>query len=581
MNKPLNDKQQMKQAIKGILFGVCVFSVASVFTACKSDEDGVGTKETVVIGGEGSTIKITANEENFQSKPATRSFFPEPEERTVNLGNGLTADVSIEEEEEDASTRAPKALDGGGTYRIYAVNPITRQRIEGNHKMLKGTFSNGNFTCTEGRLILAPGTYKFVCISEGIEFEDYGTQKAISYGNLTNAMVGVTNEISLAATDLSLDVHFTMKHLCNRVRFKFRTYKQNIPGIKTRCHLPGAWIKGILHPDGTSLTLIDGTHFDYTFDIPATATANTETGFAPFTVTTDYQYLLPNPDTAGSYIEFIAGSIYGKPLTGEKISIKDLLNIYWQTNQTRTVVLSLTPNPIYLFSDGTVGMLEDKGSRTPIGVVVMNKKKGKQGKAVALKDCVNQWGNKGFVYGAWPPAGTRLFEKNNTSNYSDMASTLNDVDGYKWTWETAGSKDGTVKANDNNNYTCFYAAANYNPGVTPQNIGKWYLPATGEIKQLIACYGTPTITTINKYNVELKFDYINLINKAFTDAGGDAISASGPGYWTSSEVVLSGGGWSSNQTPVLYYDNIKKTYVVGQSSARHNNTCLIRPFVHF
>ena len=53
------------------------------------------------------------------------------------------------------------------------------------------------------------------------------------------------------------------------------------------------------------------------------------------------------------------------------------------------------------------------------------------------------------------------------------------------------------------------------------------MPATGEFKQLIACYGTPTITTIDELNVELKFNYINLIDKVFTDAGGDAISASG------------------------------------------------------
>ena len=160
-----------------------------------------------------------------------------------------------------------------------------------------------------------------------------------------------------------------------------------------------------------------------------------------------------------------------------------------------------------------------------------------------------------------------------------MASTLNDVDGYKWTWETAGSEDGTVKANDNNNYTCFYAAANYKPGVETQNIGKWYLPATGEFKQLIACYGTPTITTIDELHVELKFNYINLIDKVFTDAGGDAISASGR-YWTSSEMVLFSGG-TGNQTPVLTYDATKKVYIVGLKAARHNNDCRVRPFVHF
>lgn len=580
MNKQLNHKQQMKQAIKGILFGVCVFSVASVFTACKSDEDSVGTKETVVIGGEGNTIKITANEENFQSKPATRSFFAEPEERTVNLGNGLTADISIEEEE-DASTRAPKALDGGGTYRIYAVNPITRQRIEGNHKMLKGTFSNGNFTCTEGRLILAPGTYKFVCISEGIEFENYGTQKAISYGNLTNAMVGVTNEISLAATDLSLDVHFTMKHLCNRVRFKFRTYKQNIPGIKTRCHLPGAWIKGILHPDGTSLTLIDGTHFDYTFDIPATATANTEKGFAPFTVTTDYQYLLPNPDTAGSYIEFTAGSIYGKPLTGEKISIKDLLNIYWQTNQTRTVVLSLNPTPAYLFSDGTVGMLEDANGRTPVGLVVRNKKGNsdnkKKGLAIALTD-------------AGTPPGTEyiwsLIENTKVNDHQadTGADAIADNDGYHYTWD---AMQGHTKANEEANFPAFYHAAHYSPVVTitGANVSKWFLPSIGEWMSFFKTFKyTYTIPSAGGYTqIDLAGGPSRAtINQFFTQAGGTdfyALLGGGIGYYafhTSSEFSPGlGGCWFVDTREAGYFGIINGT--VRQDPGDMH----IRSFVHF
>ncbi len=454
----------------------------------------------------------------FKANLPPGRVFPEPEERTVNLGNGLTADVSIEEEEEDASTRAPKALDGGGTYRIYAVNPITRQRIEGNHKMLKGTFSNGNFTCTEGRLILAPGTYKFVCISEGIEFEDYGTQKAISYGNLTNAMVGVTNEISLAATDLSLDVHFTMKHLCNRVRFKFRTYKQNIPGIKTRCHLPGAWIKGILHPDGTSLTLIDGTHFDYTFDIPATATANTEKGFAPFTVTTDYQYLLPNPDTAGSYIEFTAGSIYGKPLTGEKISIKDLLNIYWQTNQTRTVVLSLNPTPAYLFSDGTVGMLEDANGRTPVGLVVRNKKGNsdnkKKGLAIALTDAGTPPGTE-YI---WSLINTKV----NDHQADTGADAIADNDGYHYTWD---AMQGHTKANEEANFPAFYHAAHYSPVVTitGANVSKWFLPSIGEWMSFFKTFKyTYTIPSAGGYTqIDLAGGPSRAtINQFFTQAGG-------------------------------------------------------------
>ena len=61
-------------------------------------------------------------------------------------------------------------------------------------------------------------------------------------------------------------------------------------------------------------------------------------------------------------------------------------------NHTYLAKIALkTKDPLYLYQDSTVGYLGDKGSRTPIGVVVKEKTSASdQGTAVALKDCINQ-----------------------------------------------------------------------------------------------------------------------------------------------------------------------------------------------
>lgn len=565
--------------------GLFALLLLAVLTACTSEDNITTSKQLIEVGGD--KLKIVINEEPFDVETTTQTRAGGMEQSipagTVDLGDGLEAEVSISQGTPAPKTRATVVSDGH--YNIYAYDANTNQLLIGPNKKLSGNVVAGVFTPDAGsRLELEAGTYKFVCCTDGVYLNTtYGTGSIPFWGiNVKKEMIGATAPITLSGDDQQ--IVFLMYHREARVRFRITGYTNQLTNVQLVMNFgstsnPYGYLKIPTGFQGGGTSMLGLVSDTYT--MPSTPTQASVTYPLANEFLSDYKYLswLENPWQGINLT--ISGTIYGKTVS-KTVGCRFDHNTVLKENGTYTINLKLKPTPaLYLFEDGSCGALAEKGSRTPIAAVVKEKTNTEEGTAMALKDCVNQWGTKEFVYGAWPPTGTRLFKKNNTSNYPDMASTLNDVDGYKWTWETTGSEDGTVKANDNNNYTCFYAAANYHPGVATQNIGKWYLPATGEMKQLIACYGTPTITTINKYNVELKFDYINLINKVFTDAGGDAISASGPGYWTSSEVVLSGGGWSSNQTPVLYYNTIKKTYVVGQSSARHNNTCRIRPFVHF
>ena len=565
--------------------GLFALLLLAVLTACTSEDNITTSKQLIEVGGD--KLKIVINEEPFDVETTTQTRAGGVAQAipagTVDLGDGLEAEVSISQGTPAPKTRATVVSDGH--YNIYAYDANTNQMLIGPNKKLSGNVVAGVFTPDAGsRLELEVGTYKFVCCTDNVYLNPtYGTGSFGSWYSTKLDMVGATEQ-TISGDDQQ--IVFLMYHRVARFRFRLTGYTNQLTDVKAQFGLGGlpsyhTYMRIPTGFQGPSTAIGDG-YFAKKQPIQATPAQQSTAYPLANEFESNYTYL-SNDGSLSSFLLNLSGTIYGKPVNIQDKRLYLVHGAAIKDNGTYTINLKLKPTPaLYLFQDGSCGALAEKGSRTPIGIVVKEKTNTEEGTAVALKDCFNHvLGIKDFTYGHFPPAGTRLFEKNNTSNYSDMASTLNDVDGYKWTWETAGSEDGTVKANDNNNYTCFYAAANYKPGVDTQNIGKWYLPAMGEFKQLIVCYGTPTITTINKYNVELKFDYINLINKAFTDAGGDAISVSGQGYWTSSEVVFSGGGWASNQTPILYYDTIRKKYFVDQYNARHNNTCYIRPFIHF
>ena len=566
--------------------GLFALLLLAVLTACTSEDNITTGKQLIEVGGD--KLKIVINEEPFDVETTARTRAGGVAQAipagTVDLGDGLEAEVSISQGTPAPKTRATVVSDGH--YNIYAYDANTNQMLIGPNKKLSGNVVGGVFTPDAGsRLELEAGTYKFVCCTDGVGLDQtYGTGDAGFWYRTQLDMIGATEQ-TISGDDQQ--IVFLMYHRAARFRFRLTGYTNQLTDVKAQF---GLGMRGCHHgyitiPTGFSgpSTAIGDGYYAKKQPIRATPAQQSTTYPLANEFLSDYTYLTCDGSLGGILLN-LSGTIYGKPVNIQDKQLNLAHYVTLKDNGTYTINLKLKPTPaLYLFQDGSCGALAEKGSRTPIGIVVKEKTNTEEGTAVALKDCFNHvLGIKDFTYGHFPPAGTRLFEKNNTSNYSDMASTLNDVDGYKWTWETAGSADGTVKANDNINYTCFYAAANYDPGVETQNIGKWYLPATGEFKQLITCYGTPTITTVDERHVELGFDYINLINKGFADVGGDVMSPPfGLGYWTSSEVVFSPGGGTYNQTPVLYYDNIKKTYVVGQYAARHNNTCWIRPFVHF
>lgn len=548
---------------------------AAMLLAACSSEDNLTEPNTVAVGD--AQISITIEPfETTKKNPKSRAATDETKPDTVIFENGLRAVVSVEEDEPEANTRAAIA---DGHYTIYACDATTGARITGTGKLLKGTFSGGVFTRDAGTALrLAPGTYKFVCINDAVT--DRGTYLEVnsiptSVTQNCNAQIGTTTE-TISGTDWQ--VKFIMRHQNARVRFHVVAYSDHM-GNLSGDFKGGNWQQPYYQKysiDGTTITGHSETDsynrlLSY-FTMPTTSTTYNATYVQAHDFYGSYVYLTPGVNLNACI--WNVGQVYGKAITNFTSKLTNLVR-----NHSYTITYRILPDALYLFQDGTAGAISEKGSRTPIGVIVSEKTNTKEGMAVALKSVIDEFGGSGIVYGTWGP---RMFVANNTSNFSDYTDGMQDMDGYKWTHDPAGSTDGTVKADNENDYTVFYYAAHYNPGVsvTGTNVGKWYLPALGEWKQMIMTLANwdGVLTFVgNGGSGDLAAANVNRMNKAFTDAGGTTLfdtSLTTRHYWSSSEV-------GSIYNPLLSYNPTNNKIVCSPEGYRHNNYAEVRPFVHF
>ena len=163
--------------------------------------------------------------------------------------------------------------------------------------------------------------------------------------------------------------------------------------------------------------------------------------------------------------------------------------------------------------------MADKGSRTPIGVVVREKTATKEGMAVALKNATGG-------IGAW----SKTDGQKNTVMTSDFNTIFNSENGYEQTYDASLSTLGKAHA-DNPDMPAFYAAAHYTPTLNiPKEgrKGRWFLPSMGQWKLLIfnlykSGNKVQEMTTWGSVP-SMDFDEIETVDKYFTVAGGDKIS---------------------------------------------------------
>lgn len=583
--------------MKKILYSLIVLLSGLIFNSCSTDEQQNDSKGLVDL----RTIQFTVSEESFgEDKQLTRSL-AEPAKQIVDLGNGVSAEVAVERDAKDKeATRAAAPLTDG-TYCIYAVGSDGK-RIKGAGKLGKGVVKDGVLKLDESTdLILPAGQYTFVCYNKYVT--DDGDK--LTFTDDSRARVGTTTQI-ITATPSRQKVAFVMKRQIARVRFKITAYTQAMANIDAKLVSTANQPTSISYSDLiANPQVVTSVPVDKAVAFPTTSNTKNILAFDFFT---SYQYYLAGTDGKALKLSFSEGTVYQKSLAGKEFTLNNLGIL--EGNGSYTVRIKLMTTPLYLYQDGTIGIYEERGTRTPIGVMVTEKTKenaqpGEEGAGLAISLKYVDLGKheSGVAKLSQFPTGEYLIDNNVMYDVEAEGGTpawakklYNDLNGYYNTWNTA-SNGPNAKAKYPNTPKVdignqpYYFAGHYNPGVavTGSNVSKWFLPTVGQFilalrtLKIVDVPLSTFITNPGEY-YGLWFDFLlpdeetgelNIKDIAFTKVGGHALDddfenkSAGITYiWTSTFA-------SNNDTNALV--GFGGDVGIGTK----NTLAAVRPFVHF
>lgn len=461
------------------------FSLSALlaFSACANDDIANSENEVTLNGHK---LNITINEETFEAEKPTRAAQVLYRD-TVDMGDGLVAEVSVEPDKEEPLPAKTRAAMSEGHYTIYAVDAAGNRVAD----ELSGTVASGKFVPDANKRIrLAPGTYTFVCHNDEVKKTPTGLE--VSDYMKTYPMIGTVTKTLSGGVET---VTFHMKHLAARFRAQITTYTayaEMLEGTTTYFSVPGGDLSTMHLDKKGQLTSRELGMIAYTWNtldkFKHVGNKSFSSIVEPFEVINSqhtYIALAEGENIPANKINYVFyGSFHGK-INQRGINIKTPL----ERNHTYLVKVTMkTKDPLYLYQDGTVGYLGDKvvGKREPIALVINEKTATEKGMAVALKDA-GQRGTPGFGYynvGIGGDDGTinnmQGYEITYTTNYCyypGPTPTVPPADIKSAPYETYGY--------------AYYLAAHYNPGiqVTGSNVGKWFLASSGQWTRLLVKYG--------------------------------------------------------------------------------------------
>ena len=560
---------------------VLTLMAAGLFAGCASDEEA--TRENQKIALDGSHFKFT--EVAYQADQAVTRATAPAKPTTVDLGDGLEAEVSVTPDAPTGKTRAVDPI-SDGKYTILAFDPTTHD-LQGK---LEGSVTGGVFTPDAGqKLLLDPGTYDFTCFSEPVEYDEPHNRLVVYHLLTKNPMIG---HVQATIVSDDYEVAFNMEHKAIRVRFNITSdiLSENTPidaYLKGEVFGPWYWWRdwytaysGVLNNTG-NYDYAAGAPLNFKTVAPVTTQAGT-------TYTSDYVYMLQGrsnyDDLSNHAIHFTAGTIGGASLVGKTVGMPPPPQ--WTTNQSITINVNVK-GQLYLFEDGKARVLAGKGTHTPIGLVIQQKWEptNQKGMACALE----------IIKKSVPPTyawedETKTLPSNpdhlNTTVYNGLHDGQNDMNGYNWTWDANSTKDHVVRGNEQEKYPAFYQAGHYTPSnatITGANIGKWYMPAAGEVMKLFRLFGTATVPANEPWrgNCNMAQTDINKMLAAFTKVN-SGLLINHQFLWTSTVCDAANTGGFGPYTPVSFNINGNGSgQVWWPTFNKVGGNFYILPFVHF
>lgn len=560
-NSSVHDtKHHIMNTISREFSSAVLILLASVLVGCSGNEatDTIDNMAPAIVRG----ISFSLTEPDFDEREvvASRALGGERNAAdTLDLGDGVLAETSMTRESGTLATRAPSVPMSNGNYTVLAYDASGVLQGQINAKVSSNKFRNNDI------MILEPGTYTFVCLNDKVDFS--GGVISVSQANAEKARIGRT---VMSISGARVQIPFTMYHVGLRVRVSLEAMV-NIPkNVKAILFDNSGNTPTVTNYDpitGTYTTGATGNFSGTIMDIPSTGSTDfSKVTYTSTPKTNGYQYLLPNSSSSLKLKFTSADPIYHKDLAGVIMTPKQSSTL--EVNGTYRLNVKLTKVFKYVFDDGTVDYLRNKGARTPIALVISETDRS----AISLKDANN---------GEQTIWTTRRNTYNNPvaeqpSQHDQIPETSK---GQHWTWDANGSKDGvTVKANEPVNCPAFYHAAHYDPGVTVtgSNLSNWYLGANTDWKNVYLYVGFGTNKTVNAASSVARW-YYHVVNKAFVDAGGTTIFNTDPNINTRNY-------WSST----YYHDfnvglaqSFNNGFTDGNHSLNEKSLAYVRAFIHY
>lgn len=502
------------------------------------------------------------------------------EQKTIDLGNGLLADCTLQRDTTKQKRHATTRTLANDTYTMLAYDAATHT-FKGE---MTGTVTGGIFTATSSNasINLTPGTYDFVLYNSKVSRS--GNNLTVTRTNADAALIGRTTQ-TITASPSKQYVPFTMKHAGARV--KLRINGLYVDFVEAKATLSSVGPNDILASsvyDASSDTWTAGAGTGMSENVtfegasPFAVLRGGASGIVPYSK--EVFFFMPHTDITKLKLTFTSGTIYNTNLAGASIIFNPSSSFQLEQNCQYVLNISLKYNYLYLMSDGTTGFFNETtyggGSKIPIAVVLSKSKR----MAIALNNADNNatynWCNNGYGNYWSVQANTHMAASVDDALTSSATSGLDETWDPTYTTNAITMYGGSGVKAYNSTFPAFNAAANYNiswPYTGSQPL-KWYLPSISDFKWVfssLSFLNQSTISTSQSYDY-----YGRQVNEAFTQVGGTPLwsetDSNGSYYITSTEI---------NQYYYGYVQFFDRSMFWGSSLKSSGVVSRVRPFVAY
>lgn len=515
---------------------ILLMVVSSVFISCSKD----GVDEMAQpVEKENKGVLFTMAEEQFGDDAEVRSLAQPCGIDTIDMGNGLEAEITIERDLNDKAAQT-RALKTDNHYTIVAFAVGSGQMIG----EIKGRFNlaTGHFTAdahTNAYITLESGhQYNFVCYTDEYISRN-GVTLTVPHTNAQRAMVARTTNVTILP-QRQQSISFALKRL----------------GARVRTRLVAAWpftgVSGYISsmpndaPAALSYNMQDGTQKL----VGATTAQSATQTYVPTVqysqpgvtfnsvISSNYGYYLAGTNSGQVAITFTGGALYNKaiPHSTHRYQSEKI----FKGGGSYVLRVKLLPQYIYLFNDGHVGPRyypQNPGAR-PIALMIGYRR------GIALWNAnSNQDTPWHQLFGFCNQYNPRAILEN-TSSYRDNCrrALLDGESGMGWTWDIFFYRHegrNMIKANEPGKFPAFYYAAHFDLELMNRGIPLAPAVSGGRKWYLASCPVWPAVYETLTHNVWNMHDFRGqwntyLADLAFTQVGGTPLTNAE--FWTSAEL---------------------------------------------